>query len=158
MTDLRARILEQIDEVEIEAQCAADVAHSEWGSIYDLSADTAIVRYPLGDGRWGQIATWGSELATGPYSGGGRWLSVAEHIALWSPTAVLTLCAGARQLANVHTPVEDASAYPDHRLPEPDQRDCEGCGVYGGVPTNSIGTCPNLQALARMLGIDPDAT
>src|SRR5690606_3326389 len=58
------------------------------------------------------------------------------HIAQWDPAAVLTLCAGARELAEEHRPDDIIGVH------------CETCQVAY--------QCQTIRTVARMLGLDPD--
>ncbi|MCK9929341.1 hypothetical protein MXD62_19515 [Frankia sp. Mgl5] len=126
MTDLRAAILERVDQLERDAELAIGMIH---GRPYDFDADPRA--------HW--IAAKGDIWWASPR---GELIPVAEvtvgsgrpnHIATWDPAAVLTLCAGARQL------LDWASS------------DGATLGTACIAPEDAV-----LGHLARMLGIDPD--
>ncbi|ONH62517.1 hypothetical protein CcI49_00100 [Frankia sp. CcI49] len=64
--------------------------------------------------------------------------ATATHVARWNPSTVLALCAGAREIVELH-------GY---------QHDCEGENGPWSVPEGRV--CATLRAAARMLGVDPD--
>lgn len=61
----------------------------------------------------------------------------AEHVARWNPAVVLVLCAGAREIVELH-------GY---------RHDCEGANGPWSVPDGQV--CATLRATARMFGLDP---
>lgn len=125
MPDLRARILERVDQLEALARAAEAAAQSPWNQ---------------GDPDLGDDSVWGhcglqyvaETVMAGP--------DAAAHIATWDPQAVLTLCAGARELVTwASTSATELTG--------------EGWPVdyaYEKAQTAA------LHHVARMLGLDPD--
>ncbi len=131
MTDLRARILERLDQLEALAQSASAYGEHWAPDCQDVDGDH--IDRVVGDGD--------EEDPTVIYADG----RAINHIATWDPAAVLALTAGARQIIDVHAPDHD--------------HDCVGCGWREGsdyAMRYDVDDCPTLAAVARMLDINPD--
>lgn len=141
MTDRRARILERLDQLDALAAAA--------------------------------LVSWDGVMALGPSPTrevGPLSRDELQHIGAWSPHAVYELVAGARQLVDEHGPDRSTLAVIDYEGADgwlahnpADEAPCAGCGYhdpYTREPEHrhSVGDCPALSAVARMLGVTPDRT
>lgn len=130
MTDLRAAILARVDQLETLAREA------------DVDYDGIIINFVS---------------------------AMSQHMDTWDPAAVLLLASGIREIVEVHSqasgPTKGSQCgcwhfdYSGEVTTHTEGRCCEGCGFDGSDPPNheyTIDDCPTLEAVARMLGIDPD--
>jgi hypothetical protein len=156
MSDLLDRCLARLDQLETLARAAGGVpwhwerAEDDVVSTPDLAseylADAADVALLGPAGSAGHESDWAKDLPLSAIESASEVRSgAAAHIIAWDPPAVLTLCAGIRKICEEHRPFEW------------NEDQCNGCGLdRTGAAMNTPDECPTLEAVAGMLGVDPD--
>lgn len=130
MTDLHARVLARLDEVEAVAKAAAP---GTWMLVPEGADPDAPTPYVRTAERWPLLLSETDSEAD------------LAHVATWGPAAVLRLVAGLRRIAERHQVIDTDSTGDGPRLR------CAGHLMVHGI---AVWPCDDIQDLAVALGVD----